>query len=167
MASISRRGSTVLPATTIERYFTLHAGVGLARRADSGESCNECEDVYVARHHNGICVVCLSPQHPAVVEGSEVVQVEFRPASRQVVGKKKRGGVFLEPDSRLATITTKTGISYTAHAAVRGILVETNLQLREKPGLVSSHPLTNGYLAVVLPRPTERNTATDHLKVVD
>lgn len=165
-SSLPRRGGELVPSTPVARYFSLHAGVGLAGSSLSGSESEPNSDVFVARHHNGICVVCLSPKHPAILRGGVVNRVEFRPASRAVVGKKKRGGVFLERDSRLATVTTTSGGTYTVHAAVRGVLVETNARLDKNPALVSSHPLTNGYLAVILPRPTERKTSTDHLMAV-
>jgi hypothetical protein len=169
---------SLLPPTTIERYFSLHYGSGLARRAsgDSGvqqtdaqgaESSRKAEGTCVARHHNGICVVCLAPGHTIILRKLQIVSVDFRPGLRPVQGKKKRGGTFLEADSKLATIQCSNGESYTVLASVRGILVETNEELQRAPMLVVRYPLTNGYLAVVLPKPSERATATNHLALSD
>jgi hypothetical protein len=171
---MDRTNDLLAPAGTVERYFSLHYGIGLAQRV-TGETDgllstppkrdepDKLENTCVARHHNGICVVCLAPEHPILSRNLEVVRVDFRAGLRPVQGKKKRGGTFLEGNSRLANIACSNGENYAVFASVRGILVETNEELEREPMLVTRYPLTNGYLAVVLPKPSERATATDHL----
>jgi Glycine cleavage H-protein len=160
------------PPTTIDRYFSLHAGVGLAARCRSSDDgtapplSEHGADTYIARHHNGICVLCLSPEHPVVTRGLGVAAVEFRAGLRAVAGKKKRGGTFLEAAARLAVITCESGERYSVCASVRGMLLEVNAALEESPALVCTAPLTNGYLAVVLPKSSERISCVSDLVLI-
>jgi hypothetical protein len=156
------------PPTTIERYFSLHYGAGLARRTGDDPAAPpppaSGEDTVVARHHNGICVLCLSPSHPVVRQGLRVTAVAFRSGIvRPVQGKRKRGGTFLDRDSRLASVVCEGGETYLVSASVKGVLVEVNAALERSPGLVASKPLTNGYLAVILPSHGHRERAAAHL----
>jgi Glycine cleavage H-protein len=167
-ASLSPQPLT--PPTTIERYFSLHLGAGNAPRSRSAETApspaEPCADTYIARHHNGICVLCLSPQHPVIARALRVATVEFRAGLRAVAGKKKRGGSFLEANARLAVITCKSGEMYSVSATVRGVLVEVNAALEDSPGLITCNPLTTGYLAVILPKPSERLTSCGDLELI-
>ncbi len=135
------------PRTPLERYFTLHY-------AHTGDVC-------VARHHNGVCVVCLAPRHGAVAAG--VRRVEYTRELRAVSGKRKRGGTVVQPDSVLCRVHAADGAEYDVHACVKGTLLEYNQALAADPGLAARLPLSDGYLAVVLPLPRDIDTAVDDL----
>lgn len=149
------------PPTTIERYYTLHYGLGNAKIA--GTDGRDGADTCVARHHNGICVVCLSPEHPVCTKRKRVTAIEYRSELKAVRGKRKRGGNFVEGRTRLCSVTCESGEVYNVLCTVRGVLVEYNVALQSSPQLLQQKPLTNGYLAVILPRPSEIKTATDAL----
>lgn len=158
------------PPSTVDRYFSVHHGKGYAYRLQSGVSPGEShegaapgEDTCVLRHHNGICVVCLSPDHPVVRGRIKVVEVKLLVAMRQVSGKRKRGGTFVEQNTRLIAIRGAGNEQYEVRGSVRGVLVEFNDQLSTEPNLVATHPLTRGYLAVLLPPASARAKAVDHL----
>lgn len=135
------------PRTPVERYFTLHY--------------SQEEEVCIARHHNGICVVCLTPNHPAVEAG--VQRVEYARELKQVSGKRKRGGTMVQHSSIICRVHGGNNLSYNIAACVKGTLLEYNEALSMNPNLVSTFPLSDGYLAVVLPLPRDIDSAVDHL----
>lgn len=69
----------------------------------------------------------------------------------------------MDRDTRIACIVCRNGESYLVQGSVRGVLVEINTTLEKQPSLVASKPLTNGYLAVILPSRTNRATSCDAL----
>lgn len=156
----------ITPASTVERYFTLHFAPNVARRA-AAKLPSESEDVCIARHHNGLCLVCLSPIHPIVASHKEIASVDYRVEMKQVVGKRKKGGIAVEERTRLCTITCSSGEQYAVQCAVKGTLIEYNEALGINPSLISSKPLTAGYLAAVLPWASKMKTAVDHLIPAD
>lgn len=153
-----------VPRTTVQRYFSLHYAQN--RAIPDGwhpeDDDNLTYDTCVARHHNGLCVICLSPSHPAVSH-SQIASIQFLAEFRPVKGKRKRGGTLVEPYSRLCRLLRHDGRAYDIRCSVRGILVERNDALIDRPYLIAQAPLTDGYLAVVLPHTTERSTAVDNL----
>ena len=72
--------------------------------------------------------------------------------SNSTSGKGKKGAQVVEANSVLAIVECKDGTKFTVRSHVKGKLVEVNQRLVEEPGLVVSHPMTLGYVAVVLPR---------------
>lgn len=183
---------TLKPPSTVDRYFTLHYGMSLARRVMGDKSSVDVkppvsrvgkgavnsvnkvldksvnlmtgEDTCIARHHNGICMVCLSPRHPIVQQGKTLRSVEYRLPFREVRGKRKRGGNFVESVTRLCTLTCDSGEEYVVKCAVKGALIEYNSTLEDDPSMAMKKPLTNGYLAIVLPTRHLIRTAVDGLK---
>lgn len=159
------------PPTTIERYFSLHYAVFHAKRTSPVIPCVSEDartkpvgmDTCVARHHNGICVICVSQQHPIVTESKQVTKVEYRVPFQQVRGKRKRGGIRVEPLTRLCMLTCDSGEVFTVQTGVKGIIVEYNDNLQKSPSLITDKPLTDGYLAIVLPFPSEIRNAVDKL----
>lgn len=165
--------NVLAPSSTVERYFSLHYGLSLARKlsapgtAKSSGSTTKAtitgEDTCIARHHNGVCVICISPRHPIITNKLNVINVEYRREMREVKGKKKKGGLFVENRTRLCSLTCDSGDVYSVQCAVKGTLVEYNDALSKQPELVGMHPLTNGYLATVLPSSWNLHTAVDDL----
>ena len=66
-------------------------------------------------------------------------------------GKGKNGAQVVEANSTLAVIECGDK-KFPVWSHVRGKLVEVNERLVKEPNLVGSHPLTLGYVAVVLPK---------------
>lgn len=168
LAMAANETTGVTPRSTIERYFSLHYARGRALPADVKKSDDVAMsgrfDTCVARHHNGLCVLCLSPKHPLLTGGSrKVASVEFMGVLRAVRGKRKRGGTCVEADSRLCRVTDDDGQTYDVRCSVRGVLVERNEALILQPQLIATAPLTDGYLAVILPHSSERATAVQNL----
>lgn len=154
----------LIPQSTIERYFSLHYAPGLARQImPKPATAKLAEDVCIARHHNGICVVCLSPRHPVVVNQKKLSTLDYRVELRQVRGKRKKGGIVVESNTKLCSITCETGEVYSIQCAVKGTIVEYNDALDDDISLISRKPLTDGYLAVILPWPKQIKTAADNL----
>lgn len=153
----------LIPPTTIERYFSLHYAPTLARLLTPQVKSQPFEDVCIARHHNGICLVCISPRHPIIREKKQVTDVDYRVEMRQVKGKRKKGGIVVEERTRLCTLTCASGEVYGVQCAVKGTLMEYNNALKTDSTLVAHKPLTDGYLAVVLPWPSKIKTAVDAL----
>lgn len=152
-----------VPPSITARSFNLLYGQGLARNTSSA-SASDGEDTAIARHRNGICVLCLSPSHPVVRLGLPVKSVTYRDnIDRPVSGKRKRGGTLLHPDSKVAEVECENGRVFSVRASVKGVLVEVNAALSRRPELVRSKPLTDGYIAIVLPAQHERANAPRNL----
>jgi hypothetical protein len=122
-------------------------------------------------HKNkAICLLGLTPSHPAVQEG--VVSVEFGKAAstNEALGKRKRGALGLRADTPICTITTKTGTAYPILARVNCDLVEVNRRLESQPELVSLDPETSGFLCIAIVRGLDVDTDKcfpDFVKVSD
>lgn len=82
---------------------------------------------------------------------------------RPVKGKRKTGGIVVDEKTRLCVLKCEAGQMYTVKCAVKGTLAEYNDSLKEKPELIGQRPLTDGYLAVVLPWPKRVNETVTHL----
>lgn len=163
-----RSAGILTPPTSIQRYFSLHYALGHARAqvprgTQRAAVAAVGEDTCVARHHNGVCVVCLSPAHPIVTGRLKVTGVEYRVEMRQVKGKRKRGGTFVEGRTRLCEVRCEGGEVFDVACGVRGTIAEYNEALSTSPMLVVEKPLTNGYLAVLIPKQHEIKDAVDGL----
>lgn len=180
----SRASKQLVPPSLIDRYFSLHYAVNAASRfitdndpkqpqprpqanphqvQQSGDSNPTGLDVCVARHHNGLCMICISPRHPIITEKDTVTDVEYRVPFREVQGKRKRGGILVEDRTKLCILTCASGNKYKVQCAIRGVIVEYNSVLEKSPSLINAMPLRNGYLAAVLPFQSEIKTAVDKL----
>lgn len=124
---------------------------------------------------------------------STIKQVDFRikPAEGQSVGSKRRkrmgknpkrkrgsdnndngdGGDADEsssgstsPSDVLATVELSCGTNVELKCCVLGTLLEINARLQEKPSLLLSDPLLDGYLAVIMPRGRLPTVDVDELK---
>ncbi|CAB3995923.1 Simiate [Paramuricea clavata] len=125
-------------------------------------------DQCVLQHSNKICVVTVAPRHPILSKG-EVVKVDFQVSKKvnrldnKVSGKGKRGAQHLLPSSPLCDVTCSTGEKYTLYSCIKGKLVEVNQFLETNPGLLNKKPMTDGYIAVVLPKLHEVDEALSEL----
>lgn len=181
IAAGARASKQLVPPSLIDRYFSLHYAVNAASRfitdndpkqpqsrpqastQPSTDSNPTGLDVCVARHHNGLCMICVSPRHPIITEKDTVTDVEYRVPFREVQGKRKRGGIIVEDRTKLCILTCASGNKYKVQCAIRGVIVEYNGVLEKSPSLINAMPLRNGYLAAVLPFQSEIKTAVDRL----
>lgn len=169
-------GKLLTPPTPLDRYFSLHYALSLARKLPSTpptappippSTIPTGEDTCIARHHNGLLLICLSPRHPVVRLQKPLSRIEYRVPMRQVKGKRKRGGIVVEQRTKLCLITCQDGERYSVQCAVKGTVAEYNTVLETSPDLVRHKPLSDGYLAVILPWPSMVKTAVDDLITAD
>ena len=66
------------------------------------------------------------------------------------VGKSKKNASKLTQWSPLCHITCSDNTTYTLCSCVRGVLLEINEQLVEKPELLHEEPQERGYVAIVM-----------------
>ncbi|KAF4352458.1 hypothetical protein F8388_012159 [Cannabis sativa] len=127
-------------------------------------------DQYVYRHANGLCVIGLASMHLAFKDqegggGGGITAVDFNVgksnrSEMKVTGKRKRNAQILEPNSALCKVCTNEG-SYIVRCCVKGSLLEVNDRLIKQPQLLNSSAEREGYIAIMMPKPT------DWLKVKD
>lgn len=135
-------------ASVTERYYTPRYAVDLAGKE---------EDFCVLFHSNKMCVVTLAPSHPILKLGKEVVEINFQVSTKvdrsknKVSGRGKRGAQILNAKSALCFVVCSDGTKYTLYSGVQGKLVEINEKLIENPSLLINKPLSEGYIAIVLP----------------
>ncbi|XP_064402345.1 protein Abitram-like isoform X2 [Halichondria panicea] len=121
-----------------------------------GKSPNE--DQCVLLHSNGVCAICLSPKHQLITKYAQNIEsVDFHSgstdrAANRVSGKRKRGGQQLQQQSILCAITCSDGERFSIRSCVQGTLLEVNEQLVSNTSLMVSKTVSDGYIALVLPR---------------
>ncbi|XP_046550880.1 protein Abitram-like [Haliotis rubra] len=138
------------PPSVVERYFEQRFKINVKGK--------QREDHCVLSHSNRICIVTLAQSHPVVAQKKKVTSVNFKVndnldrLDNKVTGKSKRGAQILKANSPLCKITCDDGSEYTVYSCIRGMLVEVNEHLSQKPNLLVNKFQTEGYIAVVLPR---------------
>ncbi|KAL4222294.1 hypothetical protein ACF0H5_018331 [Mactra antiquata] len=145
--------------TVTERYFTQKYYKNLK---------SEGEDLCVLVHSNKICVVCLAETHPICKDNKKVVSVDYQfdnvnRLCNRVSGKGKKGGQNLSADSSLCRITCDDGNQYFIPCGLKCQLLETNDYLKNTPTVLNSKPLSDGYIAIVLPKLKDYKTEMDSL----
>ena len=85
----------------------------------------------------------------------KIVRVEFSDFLKNatVSGKKKRGAIPVTPLSILATVHMSNGAKYPIRASIHAKVFELNTRLLTEPELLTSLPLTLGYIAIVQVQP--------------
>ncbi|KAL0928175.1 hypothetical protein M5K25_000044 [Dendrobium thyrsiflorum] len=145
-----------IPRSAVESNFVRYYAVDLLKPA---------HDQYIYRHANGLCVIGLAPSHAALNEVGGVQSVDFNVGKSnrselKVTGKRKRNAQHLQPDSALCNVCAN-GTYYTARCCVKGSLLEVNDRLIKNPELLNLAADREGYIAIIMPKPT------DWLKVKD
>ena len=119
------------------------------------------EDQVVLLHSNRICLVSLAPKHPIIQQNLKIVHLEFevgnkrKPTDRlsnKVSGKGKKGGQSIDEKAILCLVHCENGNKYPLRSCVRGTLIEINPLIVENPSLLVEKPLSEGHLAVILPK---------------
>lgn len=116
-------------------------------------------DQYVRRHPNGLCVIGLASTHVAFKDEGGITSVDFNVGKSdrsgiKVTGKRKKNAQQLEPNSALCKVCTKE-TSYIVRCCVKGSLLEVNDRLIEHPELLISSADREGYIGIIMPRPTD------------
>ncbi|KAJ1951639.1 hypothetical protein EC988_003997 [Linderina pennispora] len=156
------------PEQYLERYFSQsYYAVPIAakrKHADDAQD-DQPEDAepiprewqYVRMSPNKLCVIGIADQHPLLdqsrrAEIGQIASVEFADSVKGSVikGKGKKNSLRIAPDTKLCTIATTTGKSFTVRGAVRGLLMEWNARLETDPGLILRDP-SQGFLAIIKP----------------
>ncbi|KAG2525505.1 hypothetical protein BBO99_00004499 [Phytophthora kernoviae] len=133
--------------TMIERYYTEMFSCDTRGKA--------LEDQYVHMHSNRLCVVGIAASHPAMQEGIESVEFSQNILESRVTGKKKKGGLFLLPNTALCVVKCKSGREFTLYSCIRGSLIEVNERLQTEPTLLQQKHQTDGYLIIIQPKKVE------------
>jgi len=113
-------------------------------------------DILVLNHSNKICLITLAPSHPILANKLNIKRVNFEVSkkvdrkSNKTSGKSKKGGQILEPTSVLAIVETETE-NFPIQAVVPGKLICINQEIITDPKKLSSHPTSEGHIAIILP----------------
>ncbi|KAJ3693954.1 hypothetical protein LUZ60_009434 [Juncus effusus] len=122
-------------------------------------------DQYIYRHANGLCVIGLAPAHVALREEGGITTVDFNVGKSdrsefKVTGKRKRNAQHFESNTALCKVGAKDNF-YVVRCCVKGSLLEVNDRLIKQPNLLNSSADREGYIAILMPRPS------DWLKIKD
>lgn len=125
-------------------------------------------DQYIYRHANGLCVIGLAQTHVAFKDGG-ITAVDFNVGKTdrseiKVTGKRKRNAQHLESNSALCKVCTNDAF-YVVRCCVKGSLLEVNDRLTKQPDLINSSAAREGYIAIIMPRPTDWLRIKDSLLV--
>ncbi|KAI6179587.1 hypothetical protein M3Y98_00626600 [Aphelenchoides besseyi] len=111
------------------------------------------------RHPSGIIMILLSEDHQCLTK--EISEFSFdtstkknggRDRSKQsVVGKSKKGGLKLSPETKICRITCSDGSVYMIRAGIKATLIEVNAKLLTNPQLLKTSRDYSGYIAIVIP----------------
>lgn len=125
-------------------------------------------DQYVYRHPNGLCVIGLASTHVALKD-NRVKTVDFNVGKSnrseiKVSGKRKRNAQRFEPNTALCKVSTSNGdTSYIVRCCVKGSLLEVNERLIKQADLLNSSADREGYIAIIMPTPTDWIKAKNQL----
>ncbi|XP_038044319.1 protein Abitram-like [Patiria miniata] len=136
--------------SVVERYYT--AGY------KTDMNGNSCEDFCILKHSNKVCLITVAKGHPLIRENKKILKVDFQVGANtnrmqnKVVGKRKKGGQWLNQTAQLCKVTCADGTCYTMSSCINGKLVEVNETLLQEPQLIQTRPCGEGYIAIVLPK---------------
>jgi len=124
-------------------------------------------------HSNRVCTLTLHKGHSALQTDSAITLVDFNVSKgcnrllNSVSGKRKHGGQFLQQGEPLCIIRCADGSAHPVHCCIRGKLIEINQRLVQEPDLLRTHHLTEGWIAILMPKITEYATLLEHLQPLD
>ncbi|XP_062606335.1 protein Abitram-like [Saccostrea cucullata] len=144
----------------VDRYYQSKYIIDSQSRKD--------EDLCILTHSNRICIVTVSEWHPIIREGKTVSKINFEVdgmnrLDNKISGKGKRGAQLLTPSSALCEVSCTDESRYTITCGVRAQLIEANENLVKAPQLLTQKPQTEGYIAIVLPKLGDFESATKNL----
>ncbi|XP_071411099.1 protein Abitram isoform X1 [Pithys albifrons albifrons] len=136
---------------------------------DAGAGPGRRRAVLHALVQSRICVITLAEAHPLLQSGKTIKSINYQISANcsrlqnKVSGKSKRGAQFLTELAPLCRISSSDGEEYTIYSCIRGRLIEVNENILSNPALLQEKPLTEGYIAVVLPKFEESKSVTQGL----
>ena len=122
------------------------------------------QDHVILLHSNRVCLVSLAPTHPVVKERKKIKCLDFDVTGKKAKsslnrldnkasGKGKKGAQAVDEKSILCWIETESdNVRYPVRSCVRGKLVEINERVIKNPQLIVQKPLTEGHIAIILPK---------------
>lgn len=114
-------------------------------------------DQRVSFHTNRICMISLAEHHTIIKNNIEIkkinciVENKVNRLSNTASGKGKRGAQKLYPNSILCYIECENGESFPVYSCVNGKLLEINENLLTEPRKLIDKPVSEGFIALVLP----------------
>lgn len=111
----------------------------------------------VSFHSNRICLISLGEGHPIIKGNKRVAKVNCEVDDKTdrwknaASGKGKRGAQKLNPDSVLCYLVCDDDSVYPVYSCIKGKLVEINENLIGQPNLVVEKPVSDGFIALLLP----------------
>ncbi|KAA6361821.1 MAG: hypothetical protein EZS28_042652, partial [Streblomastix strix] len=130
-----------------------------ARACAFHELVISAKDSYL--HSNGIYVIGIAPSNiilQCVSSGNTITKINFdignaaRDKSR-VHGKHKRGALTVEPSTVICEVNMSNGVIFPVFAGCNGFLLESNMRFAEQPTLLAEKPSTDGFIAIIDPKP--------------
>ncbi|GAQ92067.1 hypothetical protein KFL_009160030 [Klebsormidium nitens] len=147
------------PVPAVQRNFTQYFALDV--------NGIQGHDQYIYRHPNGLCIVGLAPSHPALQPGRNIQRVDFNlkkdgKGHEDMKGKLKRNAQPLQANSHLCKVVMDDGMVFNVRYGLQGVLLEKNSRLAEDSKLLQDKAATEGFLAILMPRPeawvqTEKN----------
>lgn len=122
--------------------------------------CNkikEIENVHqrVSFHSNRVCMISLTENHPVlnnkIKDINWKINKNINREDNVVSGKSKRHAQKLEPNSIICFIETMDGAIYPVYSCMQGKLIEINNNIKRDPNLLQRKPVSDGYIALILP----------------
>jgi len=132
----------------VDRYFTRFF---LSKKTPE---TNDNEDHIVLFHSNRLYLIGLAKSHIAFTKGIKSISYNIGNCDRshnQVKGKKKKGGMNLQPSTAIAIVTCKDNSEYKIISCITGRLIEVNDRLVHDLEKLSIEG--TGYIAVILCKP--------------
>ena len=180
---MTKRFPSVLERYSVQRFFvsprptektTEEASSEEGKTQDAVE--RPCEDQWVCQHSNKLIIVGIAQTH-AIFSQKNGVQRKVKNidwtgskgSDRQglkVFGKGgRKGGIAVNPESVLCSVTMDDGTVYKLRACVRGSLLEVNPRLVGESGceLLLRKPASEAYLAIIRPYFHDGKSVTDNL----
>ncbi|KAL7589782.1 hypothetical protein Lser_V15G36732 [Lactuca serriola] len=122
-------------------------------------------DQYIYRHANGLCVIGLASGHVAFKDEGGITSVDFNVGKSnrseiKVTGKRKRNAQHFESNTALCKVCTNNGF-YIVRCCIKGSLLEVNERLIKQPELLNSSADREGFIAILMPKPTDWIKAKD------
>lgn len=139
--------------TPSERYYDIRFVSKKDRKSSFGEVGDQC----LMFHSNRICLVTLAPSHPVIAENKTISKIDFtfdgniNRLETKPLGKFKKGGQRLPKYAPLCAIDCSDGTKYVVTACIPSRLVEVNEELQMNFNLVKEKPLSDGFIAIVMP----------------
>lgn len=151
--------------TPSERYYDIRV-YPATRRSFFGTIGDQC----ILFHSNRICVVTIAPTHPIIAQDKQITEINYQfegyekidRLSNNPQGKRKKGGQKLSKNAPICSISCTDGSKYVICACLGSKLIEINSQLNEDYDLIKQKPLSEGYIAILLPNDWNRLNELRH-----